>query len=226
MQILVTVLTLLTYAHCQSLTISNYSVNPNYAKSSSSLYSFTFNAGTAFTSNFDIKIYYPTQYTIAAVSGCGVWVNGLAVTTANCAVSLATNEVVFTQLQLNVSVSNLRVEFRTSTARFSGSSNLIFYYYNPTTNALINSLTNYVSLTIVNAVMSCAISSTSAIVGDNITYTLSYTPLVPIETNTVLQVQMQPWGPYSQSNFITSNITLICNGACTLSVPANNGNIS
>ncbi len=226
MQILLTILSLITCIHSQSLTISNYSVTPNYAKSSSSLYSFSFNAGTSFTANFDIKVYYPTQYTISAVSGCGVWVNGVTVSTAICTVSLSTNQVVFTQLQLTTTITNIRVQFRTSTARYSGSSNLIFYYYNPTTNALITTLTNYVSLTIVNAVMSCSVNSTSNIVGDNITYTLSYTPLVPIETNTVLQVQMQPWGPYSQSNFITSNVTLICNGACTLSVPANNGNIS
>ena len=37
---------------------------------------------------------------------------------------------------------------------------------------------------------------------------------------------MQPWGAFSQSNFITTNISLICNGTCTLSVPASNGNIS
>lgn len=190
------------------------------------MYSFTFNAGTPFTTNFDIKIYYPTQYTITAVTGCGVWVNGVAVSTTVCAVSLSTNEVVFTQLQINTTISNIRIEYRTSTARYSGSASLIFYYYNPTTSTLISSLTSYVSLSIVNAIMPCTFTSTSAIVGDNITYTFAYTPLVPIESNTVLQVQMQPWGPYSQSNFITTNVTLICNGACTLSVPANNGNIS
>jgi hypothetical protein len=91
MQILLTILSLITCIHSQSLTISNYSVTPNYAKSSSSLYSFSFNAGTSFTANFDIKVYYPTQYTISAVSGCGVWVNGVAVSTAICTVSLSTN---------------------------------------------------------------------------------------------------------------------------------------
>lgn len=74
--------------------------------------------------------------------------------------------------------------------------------------------------------MGCSISSTSNVVGNNVTYNFTYTPLVPIYANSVLQVQMQPWGAYSQSNFLTTNIATICNGACNLSIPSSNGNIS
>lgn len=41
-----------------------------------------------------------------------------------------------------------------------------------------------------------------------------------------MQIQIQPWGAFSQSNFITANVTNICNNTCTLSVPSSNGNLS
>jgi hypothetical protein len=74
--------------------------------------------------------------------------------------------------------------------------------------------------------MNCNINTNNDVVGSNVSYTISYVPLVSIYANTVVQVQMQPWGAYSLSNFVTTNTATICNGACTLSVPASNANIS
>lgn len=217
---------LLGMANSQSFTPTSYSVNPNYAKSQSSTYSFTFNAITAFTANFNVHVYFPSQYSLAGVSNCAFWLNGNPVSTAVCSISNSTNEIIFTQLNIATAISSIQLVFNTSTSRYSGSSTIIFYYYNATDNSMISALTNYISLAVVNAVMPCWVTSTSAIVGDSATYTLGYSPLVTIEPNTVLQVQMQPWGPYSQSNFVTTNTTLVCNNQCMLSVPASNGNIS
>lgn len=130
--------------------------------------------------NFDVHVTFPTQYTIGTVSGCQFLVNGVAVTTVACAVNSTNNAIVFSQLNIATSVSSIQIQFNTSTARYSGSSTIVFYFYNTTTNSLVNSLTNYVSLSIINAIMSCGVSSNSVIVGDNITYTLTYSPLVTI----------------------------------------------
>lgn len=220
------IMSFLMLAHGQTFTPSNYSVSPNYAKSLSSRYLFNFNAVTPFSINFDVYVTFPTQYTIGSVSGCQFLLNGSPVASAVCTVNSTNNAIIFSQLNINSSISSIQLQFNTSTARFSGSSTIIFYFYNTTTNIPISSLTNYVSLSIVNAVMSCGISSNSVIVGDNITYTLTYTPLVVIEANSVMQIQIQPWSAFSQSNFITTNVTNICNNTCTLSLPSSNGNLS
>ncbi len=81
----------LPYTNSQSFTPSTYSVTPNYAKSQSSLYSFNFNAITAFTSNFDIRVYFPAQFTITTANNCAFWLNGSPVNTAICTVSTTTN---------------------------------------------------------------------------------------------------------------------------------------
>ena len=219
-------LIIISFASSQFFTPSSFSVSPNYAKSTNSQYIFSFNAITPFNTNFDIRVYFPSQYSIASVSGCSFALNNQVVSSAQCSFSSSTNQIIFTQLNIATAISSIRITFNTTTPRFSGSSTIIFYYYNTTTNTIISSLTNYISLNIVNAIMPCTVTSTSVIVGDNVTYTFSYSPLVQVEANSILQIQMQPWGSYSQSNFITTNTTLICNNNCTLSVPATNGNLS
>lgn len=173
-------MSLLILGYGQTFTPSNYSVSPNYAKSLSSRYLFNFNAVTPFAMNFDVHVTFPTQYTIGSVSGCQFLLNGSPLASAVCAVNSTNNAIIFSQLNINTSISSIQLQFNTSTARFSGSSTIVFYFYSTTTNSLISTLTNYVSLSIINAVMSCGISSNSVIVGDNITYTLTYTPLVVI----------------------------------------------
>jgi hypothetical protein len=42
----------------------------------------------------------------------------------------------------------------------------------------------------------------------------------------MVQIQLDPWGPYNASNFNPSNATNVCNSQCTISAPQNNGNIS
>jgi hypothetical protein len=180
LNVLLTISWLILAIRSQSFTPSNYSVVPNHAKSTNSLYIFTFNAVTPFVVDFDFQIYFPSQYTITTVSGCSFMLNGSPVSTAVCSVNTTTNQIVFRQLLLTGNVSNIRVQFNTSTTRFSGSSTITFYFINTTTNTVINSLTNYVQLAIVNAVMTCGINSSSLIVGDNTTYQITINPIVPI----------------------------------------------
>lgn len=144
-----------------------YSVTPNYAKSDNSTYSFLFNAASPFTANFDIYVYFPTNFAPTAVSNCKVAVNGNAISGAVCSVSTATNQIIFTNLNISVAISNISVVFNSSTAMYASSPTLIFYFYNTTTNTSITDLTNYVSLSIFNAVMGCTISSTSNNVGNH-----------------------------------------------------------
>lgn len=180
---LIQIITLLLYLPCflcQSFAPSSYSVSPNYAKSPSSFYNFSFNAVSPFVSSFDIRVFFPSQFSIATVGNCAFWLNGNPVASAACAASTSTNEVVFTNLNIVGSISSIRVQFNTSTARFSGSYTVNFFYYDTATQAIIPALTNFLSVSIVNAVMTCSLTSTSNIVGDNVTYTLGYTPLVTI----------------------------------------------
>lgn len=164
----------------QTFTPSNYSVSPNYAKSTSSRYLFNFNAVTPFILNFNVQATFPTQYTINSVSGCQFLLNGIQINSAVCSVNTTNNAIVFSELNISTSITSIQMQFNTSTARYSGSSTVVFYFYDTSTNGIVNSLTNYVSLSIVNAVMSCGVTSNSVIVGDNITYALTYTPLVTI----------------------------------------------
>ena len=85
---------------------------------------------------------------------------------------------------------------------------------------------NYVSVAFTNAVMTCSLASTSDIVGANTTYTFSYTPLVSIAAGSILQLNLDPWGAFKESNFITTSPDLICSNLCTITTPASNNNIS
>lgn len=40
-----------------------------------------------------------------------------------------------------------------------------------------------------------------------------------------MQIQIDPWSSYGLSNFITTNVTDICGGTCSLSTPASNGGL-
>lgn len=34
----------------------------------------------------------------------------------------------------------------------------------------------------------------------------------------MVQLQFDPWGPFSRSNFLTTNTTSVCSGQCTISL--------
>ena len=40
-----------------------------------------------------------------------------------------------------------------------------------------------------------------------------------------MQVQLAPWGPYSKSNFKTTNTTTVCQGLCMITSPSSNSNL-
>lgn len=91
LSILLFLILLLYNTNSQSFTPTTFSVSPNFAKSTSSLYIFNFNAITSFTSNFDIRVYFPSQFVISTVTGCGFWLNGNSVSSAQCTASTSTN---------------------------------------------------------------------------------------------------------------------------------------
>lgn len=220
---IIVVLALLGAAWSATFNPSATSVTPSYAKSQASTYSFSLSATSAFVQNFDLIISFPSQFSLVAPSNCGFWVNTVQKASANC--SLDGQNIKFTNLLITESISSIRVQFNSSTANYAATATLTFSYYDPSTAAAL-SLVNYISLTITNAVMSCSLSSSSAIVGDNATYTLTYTPIVSIESGSILQINLQPWGAYSASNFVTTSTGAICGGACSLTIPSSNNNIS
>jgi hypothetical protein len=121
-----------------TLTPSVYSVNPNYAKSDSSTYSFLFNAGSPFSADFDIYVYFPTNFAPSTVSNCKVSINSILLSTTVCNVSPSTNQIILTNLNITTLITNISIIFNTSTAMYTSSSTLIFYFYNTTTNTIIN----------------------------------------------------------------------------------------
>ena len=82
----------------------------------------------------------------------------------------------------------MSVSFETTTAEYSGASTITFYYYDPVTGSQIIGIENFISITTTNADMTLSFASTSDVVGENVTYTLDYTPSVTISANSVVQI--------------------------------------
>ena len=160
------------------------------------------------------------------MSNCQFSINGAVKGGAVCTASSVENRIKFTNLNIAESITSMDVQFDSSTAIYAGSATLVFYYYNPGTGAQITSLINYVSVTTTNADLTISLTSTSDVVGENITYTLIYTPSVTISADSVVQLELAPWGAFSKSNFLTDNTTQICAGNCSLTIPADTGNVS
>lgn len=91
---------ILRVSECQSLTLSSSSVSPNYAKSQSSLYTFSFNAGSSFQTNFDLRIYFPSHFDLTSPSSCAFYLNNIFKTSAVCSLYNSTNEIVFSNLNI------------------------------------------------------------------------------------------------------------------------------
>lgn len=225
MKSIIPLLCLVGLTHASTFTLSSSSVSPNTAKSTSSLYEFNFNTVSTFTTDFDLHIVFPTIYTISSVSGCELKINNVAKTGLTCTINTGNKAIEFSDLRITESISSMTVSFTTSTSRYAATDTLIFYYYDPGTTTLLSALTNYVSLTIVNAEMTCSLASNSDIVGEDVTYTVQYTPTVLAEVDSVVQIVLDPWGAFEGSNFLTDNTTNICGGNCSLTLPADTGGV-
>lgn len=92
MMILIFIFAFCSIVSPTSFTLTNFGVSPATAKSSSSSYNFQFNTVSAFTTDFDLHITFPTaQYTMTAVSACQLSINDIVKTSATCSVSPSTN---------------------------------------------------------------------------------------------------------------------------------------
>lgn len=161
-----------------NFSFTSYSISPNYAKSTASVYNITFTATSTVTSNFNLHILFPSQYSPTSPTNCAFKIVNSFASGAACTVDTNTNEIIFSNLNIATTVSSYSVQFTTSTARYSGTSTLLFSYYNLNGTKSTTITDTYVSVSLSNAIMSCSISSSNDIVGANTSYTVSYTPLV------------------------------------------------
>ena len=72
---------------------SSYSVNPNYAKSVSSLYTFTFNVFNPVTGTMNLRVDFPNNFLLATATNCQIKLGNTVVTGTTCSLDLTTNEV-------------------------------------------------------------------------------------------------------------------------------------
>lgn len=169
---------------------------------------------------YQFNIQFPPRFVISQVNSCKFWDKGVEVLGVLCNVS--SNAILLTNLQQNGNAGLQTVSFISSTAIFATISQVTFNILNSTTSA--NLYTASTQFTTTNAIMNCSLTSTSDVVGNNVTYTLSYTPLVDIYADSILQIQMQPWGQYLGSNFLSNDPNAICNNNCVVSAPSINNN--
>lgn len=169
---------------------------------------------------YQLSVQFPPRFVISQVSGCKFWDKGVEVSGVVCNVS--SNVILLSNLQQNGNAGLQTISFISSTAIFATISQVTFNILNSTTAGIL--YTASTQFTTTNAVMNCSMVSTSDIVGNNVSYTLNYSPLVDIYSDSILQIQMQPWGQYNGSNFITNDANFICNNNCAVSAPSINNN--
>jgi len=157
------------------------------------------------------------------VTNCQLSINAAIVSTAVCALGSGTNIITFSQLGVSQTVNNLSISFNTSTALYSGSFIVSLKYYSPTNTSIVYN-TNSVSMSIVNAVMPCSITSTSNMVGATANYTIVYTPSVYISPASIVQIRFPAWSTYTQTNFPSFLATTVCAGNCTQIAPSSTQN--
>jgi hypothetical protein len=116
---------------------------------------------------------------------------------------------------ISATFSSFNVAFSTATASYSGSNTVQFLFYNSSSSVLITSNSELVNIN--NAVMPCSLSSNTTIVGAAAIYTVQFTPSVIIETNSIIQLKFDIWGPYMITNF-NGNSTAVCNNLCTITL--------
>jgi hypothetical protein len=215
--IIVIILLFIHSVHSQlSFTVASASASPNTAASSNSQYSILLNAITSFTTNFDVSLSFTSAFSITSVSNCKALLNGSTISTATCA--LSSNSIVFSQLNINSTVSSLFLQFNTSTALYSGSFIVAISYYQPG-NSTNNYNSNSALISITSASMACSITSSSSIVGATTNYTFTLSPSVTIAPASILQIQFPGWSAYTLTNFPSFTSASVCSGQCSIRSP-------
>lgn len=72
---------------------TSYTVNPNYAKSVSSLYTFSFNVYNPVSGNMNLKIRFPNNFLLTTATDCQIKINTNLITGVGCAFDPTTNQV-------------------------------------------------------------------------------------------------------------------------------------
>jgi hypothetical protein len=72
---------------------TSYSVNPNYAKSLSSLYTFTFNSYNTVTGNINLRIDFPNNFILTTATNCQVKLDTTIISGSTCSFDISTNQV-------------------------------------------------------------------------------------------------------------------------------------
>ena len=72
---------------------TTYTVNPNYAKSVSSLYTFTFNVYNPVAGMMNLRVDFPNNFVLSTATNCLVRLGSTVVTGTTCGFDVTTNEV-------------------------------------------------------------------------------------------------------------------------------------
>ena len=76
-----------------SFVLKSYTVSPNYAKSTNSVYSFPFNAYNTVRGAMNLKVRFPIQYVLTTASSCLAKIDGAVVSGTICTFDPPTNQV-------------------------------------------------------------------------------------------------------------------------------------
>ncbi len=82
---------------------TTFTVSPNYAKSVSSLYTFTFNVYNPVTGTMNLRVDFPNNFPLTTATNCQVKLGSTIVPGTTCSLDVTTNEVhfLFTQVVIN-----------------------------------------------------------------------------------------------------------------------------
>lgn len=78
-----------------SFVLNNYTVSPNYAKSLSSGYTFSFSAYNAAIVNMKLGVIFPSNFILSSVNGCQIKLDTTVLTGNTCTIDTTINQVTF-----------------------------------------------------------------------------------------------------------------------------------
>jgi hypothetical protein len=91
--LLLLAITITTVCSQTSFVLKNYSVSPNYAKSVSSLYSFSYNAYNTIPGTINLRVDFPNNFELTTVTGCQIKLDSTVVGSLGCSFESSTNQV-------------------------------------------------------------------------------------------------------------------------------------
>lgn len=78
-----------------SFVLNNYTLSPNYAKSLSSGYTFSFTAYNPSIGNMKIAVIFPSNFVLSTVTGCQIKLDTTVITGTTCSIDTTINQVNF-----------------------------------------------------------------------------------------------------------------------------------